>query len=139
MAQAQATSPFTASQALGAIRFLRDKLNPDDHAAFVDLLHQLCGGEGEDQMTGGPAPFNGAPERGGGKVRLPGQPGPDGMIRDLPPAMDSARALRAREEFARDWPQVAKIPVDTMGIQAEPSRKSGRPNSPSTRRPSVLA
>jgi hypothetical protein len=113
---------LTAKQTCDALQFTRGRLSNDDHGAFLDLLTKLHGGggEGEDAMTDAPPAFEGMPERGGTKARLPGQPGPDGMIHDMPPmAVDE----KQREAFMAEHPEIARISHDTTGIQAEPTRR----------------
>lgn len=89
--------------------FAKDRLSPDDHRQFADLLlaylHHLAGGaagEGEDQPLGGGMEISETHEN-------PHQR-PHSMT------TDSARALRDREAFAKDWPQIAAIGRDTYGL-----------------------
>ncbi len=109
--------------------FAKSRLSPEDHGLFSNLLlqylHRCAGGEADAQGEGDDQ------NAGGGPPAFPGGPSPGGVIGADPHerphmAADSAQALRARQEFERDFPEAAKISIDTMGIQAEPTRKRRR-------------
>jgi hypothetical protein len=112
---------LSARQAIGAIKFTRDRLSPEDHAAFVDVLHKSVGG-GEDQ---------------GEQVRdVPnarGQKPAGSMISSDPSHVDHpdytiAVDEKQREAFRREY-GIAAGHAPTYGEQAAPTRRDRQRNA----------